>query len=373
MPFQRAVVKVHLGVQRHKTAPFAQCQRVDLKQGHILFGGKGRQPPHQRGQFLRRDGLQPPALQQVPGLKRPQVVASVQPGREDPLRRESRHSLDVHAAVRRSHDGQALGCPVKSYRQIAFPGARRAPLDPHDIDALTVRPGLGRHQPCAEQGRGGLPCLFRAAAHLHAANLAPAPGMDLRFDHPYRAGQIPCGLLRFSGRGGKPSLRRGYPVCAQEPFRLIFVDMHGSAPCYEWCPVPLFILFPYAQTPLKAPTARIMGNPPPRWTDRCLCSKTRPLGPPKPCGKEGAPSARPCIRDGRRQGQTPPCGHRINRSTVPQARRQDAGPANCPRGVPPGNVPPAPSRSSRCAPLRSASRALRARPRCTKPPNRGVP
>ena len=39
MPFQRAVVKVHLGVQRHKSAPFAQGQRVDLKLGHILFGG----------------------------------------------------------------------------------------------------------------------------------------------------------------------------------------------------------------------------------------------------------------------------------------------------------------------------------------------
>ena len=214
MPFQRAVVKVHLGVQRHKSAPFAQGQRVDLKLGHILFGGKGRQPPHQRGQFPRRAGLQPPALQQVPGLKRPQVVASVQPGRKDPLRRGGRHSLDVHAAARRSHDGQALGCPVKSYRQIALPRARRALLDPHGIDALAVRPGLGRHQPCAEQGRGGLTCLFRAAAHLHAASLAPAPGMDLRFDHPHRAGQIPCGLFRFSGRGGKPSLRRGYPVCA---------------------------------------------------------------------------------------------------------------------------------------------------------------
>ena len=27
-------------------------------------------------------------------------------------------------------------------------------------------------------------------------------------------GQYIPGLFRFSGRGGKPSLRRGYPVCA---------------------------------------------------------------------------------------------------------------------------------------------------------------
>ena len=40
-------------------------------------------------------------------------------------------------------NGQALGCPVKSYRQIALPRARRALLDPHGIDAFAVRPGLG--------------------------------------------------------------------------------------------------------------------------------------------------------------------------------------------------------------------------------------
>ena len=54
--------------------------------GHILFGGKGRQPlAPAECQFPRRAlDSAPPALQQVPGLKRPQVVASVQPGRERP-------------------------------------------------------------------------------------------------------------------------------------------------------------------------------------------------------------------------------------------------------------------------------------------------
>lgn len=108
--------------------------------------------------------------------------------------------------------------PCQELPPDSIPGARRAPLDPHDIDALTVRPGLGRHQPCAEQGRGGLPCLFRAAAHLHAANLAPAPGMDLRFDHPYRAGQIPCGLLRFSGVAASRPSGVGTPYALKSLF-----------------------------------------------------------------------------------------------------------------------------------------------------------
>ena len=103
-------------------------------------------------------------------------------------------------------------------------------LDPHAADGLAARPGLAGHQTAAEQGRGGLPNLFRAAADLHTAALAPASRMDLRLPHPHGARHCPCGLQCFHMAAGKAALRGGYPVCPQELLRLILMDMHVLSP-----------------------------------------------------------------------------------------------------------------------------------------------
>ena len=111
----------------------------------------------------------------------------------------------------------------------------------------------------------------------------------------------------------------GTPYALKSLFCLIFVDMHGSAPCYEWCPV-LNILF-------RTHRRRSKRRQPGSWATRPHGGPTgafaakRALRAAKTLRQGRCPFRPPVNRDGRR-GANASVRHRISASTVPQARRQ---------------------------------------------------
>ena len=61
-----------------------------------------------------------------------------------------------------------------------------------------------------------------------AAALAATAGVDLCFDHPYRAAKLFGRLDRFIGCESHMAARHGHPIGPKYLLGLIFVNVHGN-------------------------------------------------------------------------------------------------------------------------------------------------
>lgn len=228
MAFEGAFVKVHLGVQGHHVSGCGHGQRIDFHQHSVFFYGQAHQVLHQGRALVDLLRREPAAKEQLPRLEGPDMVAAVQSGGKDALWRARGHLFNVHAAVGRGHDRQALCAPVQHYGQVQLTGNVRALFYPDLMDLFAFWAGLVRHQLHAQNVSGSGLHRVQTFADLHAAALATAAGVDLRLDHPDRAGQGAGGRAGFGRRGRQRSRGHGHAKLGQQALCLVFVNIHGE-------------------------------------------------------------------------------------------------------------------------------------------------
>ena len=103
------------------------------------------------------------------------------------------------------------------------------------MDGLSLRPGLGGHQPVAQQISGHRFRFLAAVDQLNPAltgdiddrSLAAAAGVDLRFQHGRLPAKVDEGIGGGLGRVGDVSAGHGNARFAENLLRLVFVDLHG--------------------------------------------------------------------------------------------------------------------------------------------------
>ena len=92
--------------------------------------------------------------------------------------------LDIHAAGRRRHHGDAPALAVERQAHIQLTLDLGSAFDINLLHRQAGRAGLLGDQPLTEHARGGGTHLLRVARELDAARLAATAGMHLRLDHP---------------------------------------------------------------------------------------------------------------------------------------------------------------------------------------------
>ena len=139
------------------------------------------------------------------------------------------HFLDLHAARLRSHKHQLARRAIEHDAQVKLAVDSRSLLDQQPLHLLPLRPGLVRNQLHAEDVLGVQLGVFAGARHFHAAALAAAAGMNLRFHHHAACALGKQGARHGIGlfqRVGHFALRHGHAVLRQDFFRLILVNLH---------------------------------------------------------------------------------------------------------------------------------------------------
>ena len=128
-------------------------------------------------------GVEPEPEAQARGPGRPPADAGDDGLFEDLLGVLGGHLLDVHAALGRGHDRDAAGGAVEGHAEVELVLDVQALLDEQALHLLALGAGLVRDQLHAEIALHGLLRRRRVAlAHLDAAALAAAAGVDLRLD-----------------------------------------------------------------------------------------------------------------------------------------------------------------------------------------------
>ncbi len=223
---QRIVVEIELGIEADDLAVLGDDERVDLQKAHVLGEEGVIEALDHLADLLGLVALEP--------QRHGDLVADI--GRitgsgldlegVDLLRRGMGHRLDVHAAFGRNDEGDAAGFAVDQRRQVKLARDGRAVLDIEALDEAAFGAGLVGDESHAEHARRFRLHVFDGLHHLDAAALAAAARVNLRLDHPYRAGKGLGGLDRFGDAEGREALRHGHAEPLQHFFRLIFVDVH---------------------------------------------------------------------------------------------------------------------------------------------------
>ena len=138
--------------------------------------------------------------------------------------------LDLHAALRRGHDHDALALPVEHQADVELALDRHRLLDVEPVHHASLGAGLVRHQPLAQQRLRRLAYLILGAADLHAARLAPRAGMDLRLHRPAIAADLGGAIHRLLRAVRHAAPRDGDAEAGEKFLGLVFVDVHWRPP-----------------------------------------------------------------------------------------------------------------------------------------------
>jgi hypothetical protein len=217
---------VELAVQRDQPARLRHDQRVDLDQAGIAFDIQSVERQQNRLELSGLPARKPEAEGELPALEGLQPGRRMHRQRQDLLRLVLGHLLDVHAAGRRGHDGDAAALAIEREAQVQLALDVRARLHVHALDRQAGASRLLRDEALAEHaGRG---CAHRADVprQLHASGLAAAAGVDLSLHHPERPPQRLGGGDCLIGRGGHPTRGHRNSIIREDFFRLIFVQIH---------------------------------------------------------------------------------------------------------------------------------------------------
>ena len=227
MPLQAAVIKIHLRVKRDEVPVLRHGQRIDFNECRVLGHGQTDKPLDNADAFSHLLGRQPAAKEEGTGLKRPDMMPAVEADSKNLFRRLFRHSLDIHAAGGRSHDGKTSRGTVEHNRKIQFPFNIDSLADKHFVNLSALGAGLLCHKLHTDDGTGcGFHFLDRAA-ELHSAPLTPAAGMNLGFHDPDGAFQHLGHRTRLFRRFGQAApLNRNRKV-GKKFLCLVFVNVHA--------------------------------------------------------------------------------------------------------------------------------------------------
>ena len=134
--------------------------------------------------------------------------------------------LDLHAAVLRGDDADALGFTVEHEAEVEFLLVGRGDFDIDALYRLAVRRVLDGDEPLAEEIMRRLAHFLIMRAKLDAARLAARAGMDLRLHGPARAAKFGCDINRLLGREGHGARRNGDAELRQQLLGLILMNIH---------------------------------------------------------------------------------------------------------------------------------------------------
>src|SRR6185437_7332926 len=234
MTVKRVVVEIDLGIEADDFAVLGHDQRIDLQKTHVLRDEGLVKASNHAADLL---GLLALELE-----RRGDVVSDI--GRIacrrldleglDLFRRLMRHFLDVHAALGRGDEGDVAGGTIDEGGKIEFALDRRAVLDVETFDDAALRPRLMRDEPHAEHAPGFFFDILDGLDDFHAAALAAAAGMDLRFHDPHRAAQIFCRRDGFGDAEGGLAARHGSTEATEDVLGLIFMDVHREPGTLGW-------------------------------------------------------------------------------------------------------------------------------------------
>src|SRR6185503_18434304 len=174
---------------------------------------------------LRR--RQPETVGNLPGLKGTHPDCRLHHLAEDRIGRALGYLLDLHAALRVSHDHDALALAVEHQAEVELPIDRHGCLDIEPMHYSPFRPGLMGNQPLAQETLGRLAHLIFAGAKLDAPGLAPGAGMDLRLDRPARSADLRRAIDRLFRTIRHATFGDGHAEAGKKLFGLVLVDVHG--------------------------------------------------------------------------------------------------------------------------------------------------
>jgi hypothetical protein len=225
---ERAVVHVHLGVERDHPTVGGGHQRIDLEQRGVGLAVGVGQCVHELGPRLESVALEAEAEGQLAAQVGVESHIGIEVGLENGVRVLGRDLLDFHAAeLRRHHDREAFGA-VEHHAEVELAVDRQRLFDEYGANQLALGPGLLGHQCHSEDLIGQLDRFVGVVGELDAAALAAAAGVDLGLDDDLAAellGRSPC----RAGLGDDDASRHRNAVLSQHLFALIFVDFHSSS------------------------------------------------------------------------------------------------------------------------------------------------
>ena len=227
-----------LGIEAAQLAVGGDDQRVDLEHLHVLRD-EGVVELH--GEIIGLLG-QITAQAERLGDRAPVMGHGAGGGVDgdgvDLLRRVMGDLLDIHAAFRRDHEGDAARGAIDQRGEIEFLLDIGAVLDIEAVDLLAVIAGLHRDEGLAEHLGGEFLHLVDGLGQAHAAllarirflelALAATAGMDLALDHPERAAELLRRSLGLLGGEDRDAARDGRAKLLQECLALVFMDIHGN-------------------------------------------------------------------------------------------------------------------------------------------------
>ena len=181
----------HLGVDGQNLSRLGTDQRVDLRQGAIVFVENVDQAAKD---FLGSRELllvlQAQGGGELGALKTRQTQVRVQPALDYGAGVSVGHLFDLHAALARDHDhGAALGA-IDDHGGVVLGVDVHGRRDQQLLDRDALRTGLRRNHAVGEHELGGVADLFGGVAELDEAGLAAPAGEDLGLHHDFAADGI---------------------------------------------------------------------------------------------------------------------------------------------------------------------------------------
>ena len=227
------VVEVHLGIQRDDIAGAGHHQRVDLDDRAIEFDEGLVHGQDELGAGADLAALKAEAEGDLARMEGLDAGGGIDVDLQDLFRLLGGDLLDFDAALGRGHDGDARGGAIDQHAKIKLALDVAAALHIDALDQLAAGAGLVRHQVHADHALGRVAHVVHRLDDLDAAALAAAAGMDLRLDDPDRTAELLGRLDRFVGRVSDMAGKDADAKFGEQPFRLIFVDIHVRA--FSYC------------------------------------------------------------------------------------------------------------------------------------------
>ena len=244
MAVERVGIEIHLAVEADQLAILGHHQRIDLEHAHVFLD---KQPVELADHLHALTDLitgQSERERDVAAVEREITRGRIDGQRDDLLRRVVGHLLDVHAACLRRDERDAAGGAIDQRREIQLAIDLRTVLDVEPLHDAASGTGLHGDQRVTQHLLGELTDLVDRLGEPHATLVAGSgllelafaatTGVDLRLDHPDRAGKLLSRLDGIFHRECSDAIRRSYAILTIELFGLIFMDVHGKS-CAKSC------------------------------------------------------------------------------------------------------------------------------------------
>lgn len=192
---QGVVLEVELGVQRQNIPVFRHNERIDFRQGSVLFRIQAEQILQQAGAGVQVSARESQKGRGPPRLEVRQAVQRISHDTDETLRRVCGHGFNIHASVRAGHQDRAARRAIQRDRRVQLARDLLPAFHQHRAHHAAFRPVCP-----VISARPSREAAIRSAssgvdAGFTPSGPAPASGVDLRLDHHVRA--------QLAGRRGR--------------------------------------------------------------------------------------------------------------------------------------------------------------------------